>query len=85
MFGENEIDYFTKYPNFYKRYQPFINLGRRNEWTIINLKSIREDLSINKIKLPNNGDFHKLNALIQGYDFQFILPLDKDVTYNIDI
>ncbi len=79
-----EIDYLTEYPKFYKRYKPFISLGTRDKWTIINLKSIRDDLSNNIVKLPNNGDFHKLNALIQGYDYQFIIPLDQNITSNIE-
>ncbi len=80
----SEIDYLEEYKDFYARYQLFIRMAKRNQWTIIDLASIREDVKDNKIALPSNGDFHKMNALIQGYDFQLILPLDEIVTYNIE-
>jgi len=81
---DKEIDYLEEHENFYKRYKLFIDFERKDKWTIIDLESIRKDLKNNKIALPNDGDFHKLNSLIQGYDYQFILPLDQEITYNIE-
>jgi hypothetical protein len=48
------------------------------------LKSIREDIKHEIISLPENGDFHEIKKLIDGYDYQLILPKDKRVTYNIN-
>jgi len=62
-----------------------MNFAKRDEWTIIDLESIREDVKNNKIALPKDGDFHKMNSLIQGYDYQFILPIDQYITDNIEI
>ncbi len=80
-----EIDYLEEYADFYKSFKLFISQAKREEWTIIDLKSIREDINNNKIQLPENSDLHKINSLIQGYDYQLILPLDQDPNYNIDV
>lgn len=77
------VDYLEKYPNNYARLRLFMDLAKQNQWTIIDLKSIREDVLENKVHLPKNGDFHKINALIEGYDYQFVLPLDQYITPNM--
>ena len=79
---EKEIDYLEAYPVYFGRYKLLMELAKENQWTIIDLKSIRNDISNQTVELPTNGDFHKLNALIQGYDYQLILPKDKEVIGN---
>ncbi len=79
---EKEIDYLEAYPVYFGRYKLLMELAKENQWTIIDLKSIRSDISNQIIELPTNGDFHKLNALIQGYDYQLILPKDMGVKEN---
>ncbi len=66
-----------------KREKVFLQFGKKSEWTLIDLKSIRNDLLENLIYLPQNGDFHRIRELIEGYDFQLILPLDDGVTPNL--
>jgi len=68
----------------YARYKRFLAFGHKESWTIINLKSIREDILNGKVSLPTNGDYHALKELIDGYDYQLILPLDKRITYNVN-
>jgi len=80
-----EIDYLEKYYNHYKRLKLFMEVAKQDQWTLIDLRSIREDILNNKVRLPENGDFHKMNALIQGYDIQLILPLDSYITPNMEI
>lgn len=77
------VDYLEKYPDHYQRLRLFMDLAKQDQWTIIDLKSIREDVLGNKVRLPENGDFHKINALLEGYDYQFILPLDEYITPNM--
>ncbi|GGG39949.1 hypothetical protein GCM10011344_46000 [Dokdonia pacifica] len=72
-----EIDYLEKYSNYYNRLQSFMSLAKKDQWVIINLKSIRDDIINGKVILPKNGDYHRIKALIDGYDYQLILPLDQ--------
>lgn len=67
---------------YYKRLRSVISQGKMDEWTFIDLKSIRTDLKNGKIKLLRNGDYHNMKSLIEGYDYQIILPLDKEVEPN---
>lgn len=61
----------------YKRYKLFTDLAKQDQWAIINLREIRNDLEKGIIKLPVNGDYHKLKALIYGYDYQILIPVDE--------
>ena len=72
----NEIDYLEKYPSYYNRVRYFMALAKRDQWTFIDLKSIRNDIAQGKVTLPTDGDYHRLKSLIDGYDYQLILPLD---------
>jgi hypothetical protein len=74
--NNEEIDLLKAY-TFFNRVKFFMLMAKKHQWTLIDLKSIREDLKKGKIQLPNNGDYHRLNALIQGFDYQLITPLDK--------
>ncbi len=73
------------YEDWYLREKLFIQFARKDQWTIFDLESIRSDIENGKIKLPTNGDFHSLNSMIQGYDYQLILPQDQFITPNIEI
>lgn len=77
-----EIDYLEKYASYYKRLRDFMSLAKRDQWTIIDLEAIRSDIQEGRIALPINGDYHKIKSLIDGYDYQLILPIDKRVTPN---
>ena len=77
------INNLKNYSNYYRRYSVFTGFAKENKWAIINLKSIREDLRLKKIKLPSDGAYHALKKIINGYDYQLILPVDESVTYNL--
>ncbi len=79
-----EIDYLEKYSSYYSRLRSFMALAKKDQWTIINLKSIREDINNGKVTLPTDGDYHRIKALIDGYDYQLILPLDQEATALVD-
>jgi hypothetical protein len=79
---KGEEDYLEKYSSYYKRLRDFMTLAKRDQWTIIDLEAIRNDIQERRIALPVNGDYHKIKSLIDGYDYQLILPLDKRVTPN---
>ena len=72
-----EIDYLEKYDS-YKRLRLFMEQAKKDEWAIIDLKSIRNDIAIGKVTLPTNGDYHRIKSLIDGYDYQLILPIDQE-------
>ncbi len=73
---------FEKYKRSYRRYSLFTHLADKNQWVIVNLKQIRNDISKGKTTLPTHGDYHKLKKLISGYDYLFIAPTDVDTTPN---
>lgn len=54
---EKEIDYLEAYPDYFGRYKLLMELAKENQWTIIDLKSIRNDISNQTVELPTNGDF----------------------------
>jgi len=66
---------------YYKDLKSILTHGKMNEWTFIDLKSIRADIKSGKIKLPKSDD-DTLEKLIEGFDYQIILPLDKYVEPN---
>ncbi len=80
--GDSIDNNLKKYKKYYGRLSLFTQFAKKNEWCIINLKEIREDLKLGKIKLPTNGDFHALKKVIEGYDYQLILPIDESITHN---
>ncbi|TSE11200.1 hypothetical protein [Aquimarina algiphila] len=77
-----EVNYLKKYAWYYKRLRDLMVLGKRDEWTIIDLTAIRDDIQNGRVTLPKNGDYHRIKSLIDGYDYQLILPLDTAVTPN---
>jgi len=73
-----------KYKRSYGRYKVITTLAKQDQWTIINLKSIRKELLNGNLVLPNNGDYHKLKKLIFSYDYQIMLPANEGITPNRD-
>lgn len=73
----NEVDYLEKYPNYYNRLRFFMGLAKKDQWTLIDLKSIRDDIKNGNVTLPTDGDYHRIRSLIDGYDYQLILPIDR--------
>lgn len=67
---------------YYKRINAIMAQGKMDEWTFIDLKAIKTDIKNWKVKLPVNGDYHDLRSLLEGFDYQIILPLDKNVEPN---
>lgn len=68
-----------KYKRSYGRYAVITKLAKQDQWTIVDLKSIRNDILKGKITLPNNGDYHRLKKLIFSYDYQIMLPVNEPV------
>lgn len=77
------VDYMKEPYNYYSRLNMFFQMARKTEWAIIDLKSIHTDLKNKKIRLPEDGSFHSILALLENYDYQLILPQDKTITYNM--
>ena len=76
------VDYMKKHSWYFGRLESLFSLGEMDRAVIINLKAIRSDIKKGKVALPKNGDFHGLKSLIDGFDYQIILPFDKEVTLN---
>ncbi len=68
-----------KYKRSYGRYATLTKLAKQDQWTIVDLRSIRKDIFKGKIALPNNGDYHRLKKLIFSYDYQIMLPANESV------
>ncbi|WP_103070393.1 hypothetical protein [Aquimarina sediminis] len=77
-----EEDYLKKYPLYFNRLRDFMIQAKRDQWTIIDLESIRKDIELGHVTLPTNGDYHRIKNLIEGYDYQLILPVDSKITPN---
>ncbi len=76
------MNYLQQYAWYYKRLRDLMVLGKRDEWTIIDLIAICDDIQNGHLALPRDGDYHRIKSLIDGYDYQLILPLDTAVTTN---
>jgi hypothetical protein len=74
MVNGESVDLMKKYPKYYSRYLPFMLFGSRDQWALIDLKSIRKDLEAGRIRLPENENTERLRKLIYGFDYQLILP-----------
>ncbi len=81
--GDSIVNAIEKYKRYYRRLGVFTQFAKKNKWTIIDFKSIKEDIKSNKVKLPINGDYHALKKLLDGYDYQLIIPVDDNITYNL--
>ena len=71
--------------DWYRRVSMFLELGRRDQWTLIDLAAIRSEVDAGRLRLPSSGDFHAVNSLLRAYDYQLILPLDRWVETNADL
>jgi len=66
----------------YKRFQEFFALAKQDEYAIIDLQKIREDVESGKVKLPTDGAYHAMRMLLYGYDYQIMLPLSEGTVLN---
>ena len=80
--NEKEIDVAKSGHVRAKRLSDFYLQGKANEWTIINLKVMREAMNAGTLKLPNDDSYHEIRKLIEGYDYQVICPMDQYATDN---
>ena len=78
------VNNLERFKQSYQRYAIMTSLVKKDEWGIINLRQIREDIQRGKIVLPTNGDYHKLKQLILGYDYQIMIPVDEAIIPNRD-
>ena len=67
---------------YIKKNIPFILQAKKDQWAIIDLKTIKKELEDGKIKLAINNKFKPLMDLIYGFDYELILPVDRDVISN---
>ena len=73
-------DWYETYPNSYYRF--FFGAGEKDQWTVIDLKPIQEQLASFQIHMPETIDFHDIKNLIRQYDYILIAPLDQRVQAN---
>lgn len=83
-YTDKEVDNINSDNSRIKREKLLLQFGKKEQWTIIDLESIREDFNKGLIKLPQDGSYHRLRKIIEGYDYQLILPLDEGITPNLD-
>lgn len=76
------VNNFEKYKRSYARYSMITPLAQKDQWAIVNLKEIREQIIKGKVALPTNGDYHKLKRLIWGYDYLIMPSVDQENTPN---
>ena len=74
---ETEVVNVLQERSYYKRFKSFTCFADKDQWTIIDLVSIREDVAKGHLLLPQNGDYHAIKKLIEAYDYQLIMPLDQ--------
>jgi len=66
----------------FKPFKEFLALAKQNEFAIIDLQKIKADLESGKIQLPDDGSYHALRILINGFDYQIMLPLTEGTQVN---
>lgn len=54
-----------------------LNFHKKDSWTIIDLKKLRNDLNSNKFQIITHPDYQQLNSMIMGFDLLLIPPVDK--------
>lgn len=69
---------------YMKKNIPFILQAKKNEWAIIDLKTIKKELESGKVKLLENNNYKNTMNLINGFDYELILPTDRYVTDNYE-
>ncbi len=53
-----------------------ISFHKKDSWTIIDLKRLRDDLNSKKFQIITHSDYQALNRMIQGFDLMLIPPAD---------
>lgn len=74
---EDGLDYNTKMT---KAFKDFLKLGKKDEWTIIDLRPMRELVYYKRIYLLND----RVREYFDRYDVIIISPTEVDVTHNYD-
>jgi hypothetical protein len=78
--GDIVIDLLEQHSRYFKRNLPFLLFADPDHWILIDLKPIRQAVNSGQITLPE--DSHHLKSLIEGFDYEIILPLDHPTTPN---
>lgn len=61
----------------------FRNFAKKDQWTIIELKKLREGLMANKFQIMAHPDYQELKENIMGYDLALIPPSDEKPSNNM--
>lgn len=59
-----------------------LKFHKKDQWTIIDLKKLREDLNSQKFQIITHSDYQGLNRMIQGFDLMLIPPADEKPEEN---
>ena len=54
-----------------------LNFHKKDRWTLIDLKKLRNDLNSYKFQIIKHPDYQQLNSMIMGFDLLLIPPVDK--------
>jgi hypothetical protein len=63
----------------------FSIFGHKDQWTLIDTKSLREKLQSHELTLLQNTHYHEIKDLIEGYDIILITPNDTQQKSNYSI
>jgi len=67
---------------FLQRMEAFIKQGNQEQFALINLEEIRNDIEKGLIQLPTDDTKEAQEYLLEAFDFYIILPTDKTPTPN---
>lgn len=62
----------------------FQQLGRKDEYVLVDLRPIARQMKALKLKLPNDVGFHHLKYMVENFDFLLLNPLDREVVLNYE-
>ena len=66
-----------------RRVPSLINFSKKDSWTVIDLKKLRETLHSGKFQISTHLEFQELNKVMLGFDLLFIPPVDKSPSDNM--
>lgn len=58
----------------------FYQMGRKDQWVLIDLKQLRAAWQRGEWQLPDDYHYHLLRQTLEDYDYFLITPLDQDQT-----
>ena len=67
---------------FKDRAQALLDFHRKDSWTVIDLRKLRQELKSNKFQIITHEDYQDLNRMIQGFDLFVIPPADQEPEKN---